>query len=114
MISDFYNTIEEGLKEKLGTVLFQMPPRFDYTEERLEKIINSLDTSFDNVVEFRHNSWWNATVYNELAKNKISFCGMSHPDLPADIIQNTLVLYYRMHGVPNLCQSPYKVSAKKK
>jgi len=73
LISDFYNTIEEGLKEKLGKVLFQMPPRFDYTEERLEKIINSLDTSFDKVVEFRHNSWWNATVYNELAKNKISF-----------------------------------------
>ena len=71
LISDFYSTIEEGLKEKLGTVLFQMPPRFDYTEERLEKIINSLDTSFNNVVEFRHVSWWNVVVYKELANNKI-------------------------------------------
>ena len=39
---------------------------------------------------------------------------MSHPDLPRDIIQNTAVLYYRMHGVPNLYQSPYKISALKK
>ncbi|MDB5222036.1 MAG: hypothetical protein JWN83_703 [Chitinophagaceae bacterium] len=114
LISDFYNTIEEGLKEKLGCVLFQMPPRFNYTDERLEKIINSLDTSFNNVLEFRHVSWWNAEVYKELAKNKISFCGMSHPDLPCDIIQNTSVLYYRMHGVPNLYQSPYKLSTLKK
>ena len=114
LISDFYSTIEEGLKEKLGSVLFQMPPRFDYTEERLEKIINSLHTGFNNVVEFRHESWWNAEVYKELSKNKISFCGMSHPDLPGDIIQNTPVLYYRMHGVPNLYQSPYKISTLKK
>ena len=114
LISDFYNTIEEGLKEKLGTVLFQMPPRYDYTEERLERIISSLDKSFNNVLEFRHVSWWNAEVYKELSKKKISFCGMSHPLLPDDIIQNTSVLYYRMHGVPNLYQSPYKIADLKK
>lgn len=114
LISDFYNTVQQGLKEKLGTVLFQMPPRFNYTQERLEKIINSLDPSFNNVTEFRHESWWNADVYKALAKNKISFCGMSHPDLPKDIIQNTSILYYRMHGVPNLYQSPYKISTLKK
>ena len=39
---------------------------------------------------------------------------MSHPDLPADIIQNTFVLYYRMHGVPYLYQSTYKILTLKK
>lgn len=114
MLSDFYSTIEEGLKDKLGTVLFQMPPRYDYKEEKLEKIISALDTSFNNVLEFRHESWWNAEVYKELSKNKISFCGMSHPLLPDEIIQNTSVLYYRMHGVPDLYQSPYNISSLKK
>ena len=114
LISDFYNTIEEGLKEKLGTVLFQMPPQYNYTEERLERIISSLDKSFNNVLEFRHVSWWNAEVYKELSKKKISFCGMSHPLLPDDIITNSSVLYYRMHGVPNLYQSPYKIADLKK
>ncbi|MDB5199958.1 MAG: hypothetical protein JWO92_1921 [Chitinophagaceae bacterium] len=28
-----------------------MPPRFNYTDERLEKIINSLDPSFNNLLE---------------------------------------------------------------
>lgn len=109
LIEDFYKTIREGLKEKLGCVLFQMPPRFDYKAGRLQKIINSLDTSFNNVLEFRHASWWSEEVYKELSKNNISFCGMSHPELPDKIIQNTSVLYYRMHGVPELYKSLYSL-----
>ncbi len=40
MISDFYETINNGLKEKLGSVLFQMPPRFSYDQGKgLERIL---------------------------------------------------------------------------
>jgi uncharacterized protein YecE (DUF72 family) len=109
LISDFYNTVSEGLKDKLGCVLFQLPPRYSYTDERLQLIISSVDTAFNNVIEFRHESWWNAGVYNELAKNKITFCGMSHPLLPDEIVTNTPVLYHRMHGVPHLYRSPYSL-----
>jgi uncharacterized protein YecE (DUF72 family) len=104
---DFYQTVEEGLKEKTGCVLFQFPPKYAYTEERLEKIIKSLDPKFPNVVEFRHESWWKNDVYKELGKNKITFSGMSHPLLPETVVTNTSLFYYRMHGVPNLYQSPY-------
>jgi len=114
LIDDFYGTVSEGLKDKLGCVLFQLPPLSSYNPERLQKIIATLDNSFNNVLEFRHESWWNAEVYNELAKHKITFCGMSHPLLPANVIQTTSVLYYRMHGVPELYKSPYKKSALKK
>jgi uncharacterized protein YecE (DUF72 family) len=108
MLSDFYNTTREGLGDKLGCVLFQLSPRSVYTDERLERIITSLDYSFTNVLEFRHPSWWNEDVYKKLAKNKISFCGMSHPDLPADVIQKTKNLYYRFHGVPEVYKSKYE------
>ncbi len=81
---------------------YKSPPRSSYTHERLQNIIASLDTSFNNVLEFRHETWWNAEVYNELAKRKITFCGMSHPLLFNEIIKNTSILYYRMHGVPDL------------
>ncbi len=107
LLSDFYQTIDEGLKEKTGCVLFQFPPRFEYTSERLDKIISSLNNVYPNVVEFRHESWWNDTVYNSLKKNKISFSGMSHPLLPQTIISNTKLFYYRMHGVPQLYKSLY-------
>lgn len=111
MIADFYGTIREGLKEKLGCTLFQLPPRIKFTEERMHKIIESLDTSFTNVLEFRNISWWNGEVYSELSKNNITFCGMSHPQLPEDVIQNTATVYYRFHGVPDLYRSPYDLPA---
>lgn len=111
LVSDFYSTVADGLKDKLGCILFQLPPRFDYKEERLERILSAVDRSFKNVIEFRHESWWNPDVYNQLAKNKITFCGMSHPHLPDEIITNTSVLYHRMHGVPELYKSPYPIDA---
>jgi uncharacterized protein YecE (DUF72 family) len=109
MLSDFYSTIREGLKEKLGCVLFQLPPNMIYTGERLTKIVNSLDNSFLNVIEFRHPSWWTDDVYRELSRYNISFCGMSHPTLPRDIISNTSLLYYRMHGEGQLYASEYSL-----
>jgi uncharacterized protein YecE (DUF72 family) len=107
MIADFYETINNGLQEKLGPVLFQMPPRFSYDEERLERILKNLDPSFNNVAEFRHVTWWSEDVYKALAEHNITFCGMSHPTLPDEVIENTSSVYYRFHGVPNLYRSPY-------
>jgi uncharacterized protein YecE (DUF72 family) len=109
LLADFYGVIEEGLKEKLGCVLFQLPPRIGYKEERLSRIVYSLYPGFKNVLEFRHESWWNEEVYKTLKKHKVTFCGQSHPDLPRDIIQNNKVLYYRFHGVPDLYRSPYSI-----
>jgi uncharacterized protein YecE (DUF72 family) len=105
-VNELYEVITNGLQEKLGPVLFQMPPNFVYSEERLDKILRSLDPSFTNVVEMRHESWWKPDVYAELTKRNISFCGMSHPTLPADVIQNTPTLYYRLHVTSNYMLQP--------
>ena len=114
LLQDFYNTVGEGLKEKAACILFQFPPSYIYTEERLENIINSLNFKFANIVEFRHASWWNEKVYEKLRQSKISFSGMSHPLLPDKVIANTSVLYYRMHGVPDLYRSSYSSISLKK
>lgn len=107
LLKDFYDVIKNGLKEKLGAVLFQLPPSYRYTEEHLETVINSMDKSFLNVIEFRHKSWWNKTVYKKLTAGKITFCSVSFPGLPEDIIINTATPYYRFHGVPKLYYSMY-------
>jgi len=108
-ITSFYDTINNGLQEKLGPVLFQLPPGYSYEEERLQKIVSSLNPSFKNVLEFRHVSWWRDDVYKILADHQITFCGMSHPLLPDDVIQNTDTIYYRFHGVPTLYRSRYSI-----
>ena len=107
-LSDFYGTIKEGLREKLGCVLFQFPSRLAYSPELLDRIIGQLDPSFMNALEFRDASWWMPEVYAALAANKITFCGHSHPVLPDDVVCNNSVVYYRFHGVPKLYYSQYK------
>jgi uncharacterized protein YecE (DUF72 family) len=107
LLKDFYTTTRQGLKDKLGAVLFQLPPQTAFSSEILKQIIDSLDLSFENVLEFRHGSWWREDVMKELAKSGISFCGMSYPKLPADIVVNTDIVYYRFHGIPELYRSEY-------
>ncbi|RCH56107.1 DUF72 domain-containing protein [Mucilaginibacter hurinus] len=114
MLDSFYDTINNGLQAKLGPVLFQMPPRFHYTTDKLERIINNLNPAFNNVLELRHQSWWNPEVYKTLGKHNIAFCGQSHPELPDEVVQNTPVIYYRFHGVPLLYKSPYTTADLKK
>ncbi len=107
LLKDFYSVTADGLGNKLGCILFQLPPQFHYSEERLQLIISSLDKTFCNVVEFRHNSWWKQAIYDELGKHNIIFCGSSHPKLKDDLLINTKIAYYRFHGVPVLFKSEY-------
>ena len=110
LLNEFYTVINNGLKEKLGAILFQLPPGFKYSDEHMEIILKSLNKTFTNVIEFRNESWWNESIYAELSKHKITFCGVSYPGLPDDIILNTATPYYRFHGVPKLYYSMYKNS----
>jgi uncharacterized protein YecE (DUF72 family) len=107
IVDDFYGVISDGLKEKLGPVLFQLPGKISFTEERLQKMVTSLKKGFTNVIEFRHESWWNAHVYDTLAAHSIVFCSPSFPRLPDMVIRNTDIVYYRFHGVPQLYKSEY-------
>ncbi|MEO5942854.1 MAG: DUF72 domain-containing protein [Ferruginibacter sp.] len=107
IISDFYKVVKNGLQDKLGAVLFQCPPSFSYTQQSLKLVMACMDTSFLNVIEFRHKSWWDKAVYKKLGEKNITFCSVSYPGLPKDVIINTASPYYRFHGVPKLYYSMY-------
>lgn len=106
-LNEFYDTVSKGLKEKLGCVLFQLHPAIEYTEENLERIITSVNTDFINAIEFRHKSWWTGSVYNTLKEYGVTFCSISCPGLPDEVIKTAPDMYYRFHGVPNLYLSSY-------
>lgn len=98
LVKDFYKAAEQ-LKEKLGCILFQLPPNVHYKEKKLKEIISQLNPKYKNVLEFRHESWWNPKVYKELKKNKIIFCTVSAEGLPSDIIKTADDIYIRFHGL---------------
>jgi len=107
MLSDFYGTVKEGLADKAGPILFQLPASAVYSDERLDRIVTCMDAFFRNVVEFRHKSWWKRKVFSTLAKKNIIFCGSSFPGLPEEPVVNDPLVYYRFHGKPVLYKSSY-------
>jgi uncharacterized protein YecE (DUF72 family) len=107
LLQDFYTSISKGLQDKLGCVLFQLPPQLVYTPEMLDLIMSSVDASFKNVFEFRHLSWWNENVFTQFKKRKLIFCSISFPKLPDEVKATASNIYYRFHGVPVLYKSTY-------
>nr|WP_294779584.1 DUF72 domain-containing protein [uncultured Flavobacterium sp.] len=124
LLHDFYEVCKDGMKDKLGAILFQFPPSYTFSREKLDTIIGILNYDFQNVIEFRHESWWNTEVFTSFKENNITFCSVSHPDLPQTIFSDFPLLYIRFHGVPKMFHSSYstakleevvnKISPKKK
>ncbi|KQB37091.1 DUF72 domain-containing protein [Flavobacterium aquidurense] len=107
LINQFYKICETGLKEKLGCILFQFPPSYHFSLERLHQIIGSLDLKFKNVIEFRHISWWNEEVWTAFKDNNIIFCSVSHPQLPNTIFKDFPLIFIRLHGSSKMFYSSY-------
>lgn len=107
LIKDFYSICSSALKEKLGPFLFQFPPGYHYSRENLLFIISQLDLKYENVIEFRHQSWWIPEVWKELAQNNITFCSVSHPQLPETIFTTFPIIYIRLHGLARMFYSSY-------
>ena len=62
LVRDF-GFIADLLGPRMGCFLFQLPPSYHYSPDRLRTILDQLDPARRNVVEFRHKSWWNDEVY---------------------------------------------------
>ncbi len=89
LVKDF-GYIADLLGPRMGCFLFQLPPSYHYTPERLYNITTQLDPSRRNVVEFCHRSWWNEDVYEAFRKSGIIFCSCSGPKLPDELIKQPM------------------------
>jgi len=98
LVDDFYKAART-LDDKLGCILWQLPPWYYYNDLNLSNILNSLNTEYSNAVEFRHRSWYNQDVYTAFKDNDIIFCGSDGLRMP-DYFQPACndTVYLRMHG----------------
>lgn len=106
LVLDF-GYIADLLGPRFGCFLFQLPPSFTYTPARLKAIVSQLDPNRRNVVEFRHKSWWNESVYRAFRKHGIIFCSCSGPRLPDELIKTADDVYVRFHGTSQWYRHDY-------
>lgn len=109
LVRDF-GYIADLLGNRMGCFLFQLPPSFHFTRPRLRRIINQLDPTRRNVVEFRHRSWWNEEVFDAFRKSGTIFCSCSGPRLPGDLVKTADEIYLRFHGTTRWYRHDYSAS----
>lgn len=106
---DSINTFVERISilgDKLGPILFQLPPHWRFNGERLAAFLNTLSTEFRYTFEFRDPDWLNSETYDLLSEHQVAFCiyelngFLSPKKVTADFV------YIRLHG-PN---GPYQGS----
>lgn len=90
--------IADLLGERMGCLLFQLPPSYHYSAARLKTVLGNLEPGRRNVVEFRHASWWNEKVFAEFKKSGAIFCSCSAPRLPEQLVKTADDVYIRFHG----------------
>ncbi len=85
------------LGDKLGAVLFQLPPSLKYDINRFENFVSKLNKKLKYAIEFRNKSWYNDTTYQILKNNNIAL--VWHDFNQEFVFEKTANFeYVRFHG----------------
>lgn len=91
-------TAVRHLQDRLGPILYQLPPSLGLNLERLEQFLAVLPRDVVSVFEFRNRSWYIPQTYELLDRYGASFC--TH-DMPGSVSERVAVgraAYVRFHG----------------
>jgi uncharacterized protein YecE (DUF72 family) len=92
----FFATIEPlASAEKLGPVLFQLPPNMKADLVVLEEFLATVPRSVQSAFEFRHDSWLNDDVFNLLKANNRALCIAETEDRVTPDVVTADFAYYR-------------------
>jgi uncharacterized protein YecE (DUF72 family) len=90
--------VAERLDEKLGPILFQLPPRWKVNLERLDEFLRSMPSEHQYALEVRDETWLIPEVYDVLRRYNVAFCIHDFADMkvPKEITAD--FTYIRFHG----------------
>lgn len=87
-----------ALSGKLGCILIQLPPRFDYRPRELEDFFKVLPSHVRFAVEFREQSWMRDETWSLLEKYRVAYTIVDEPLLPSEAHLTSNIAYFRWHG----------------
>ena len=105
-VPPFLQTVDR-LGDRLGPVLFQLPPRWNADPARLEAFLDSLDRRRRYVFEFRDPSWFDRPVRRLLEKYDAAFCIYDLGGQVSPKYVTTDFVYVRLHGPATAYQGSY-------
>ena len=86
------------LEDRLGPVLFQLPPRWHFNPSRLEAFLDGLPDGYRFVLEFRDPEWYDRRALDMLADHGAALClhDMQGSTAPREVTAD--FVYVRLHG----------------
>ena len=85
------------LGDRLGPLLFQLPPNLRKDVERLKGFIGYLPRDRRFVFEFRHDSWFDEDVFAVLRERDIAMCIGEQDDFKCPVVCTASWGYLRLH-----------------
>jgi len=101
----------ELLGEKLGPLLYQLPPGMHRDDTTLESFLAILPKGLRHVFEFRHESWLDDDVFETLRRHNVGLCVFDMPKLTCPLAATADFAYVRFHGSDALYSSNYSDEA---
>lgn len=92
----YFHDVTSGLGEKLGPVLFQLPPTFKKDTFVLADFVNGLPTGARAAFEFRHESWFADDVWEIFKSRNVALCLNETADFAAPKISTADFGYLRL------------------
>jgi uncharacterized protein YecE (DUF72 family) len=86
------------LEDRLGPILYQLPPSLGLNLERLEQFLAVLPKDVNSVFEFRDKSWYVPETYELLERHGASFCAHDMRGSASERIAVGPIAYVRFHG----------------
>ncbi|MBI2329337.1 MAG: DUF72 domain-containing protein [Chloroflexi bacterium] len=86
------------LGEKLGPLLYQLPPNMPRNDDVLESFLSILPGGIKHVFEFRHQSWLEDRVFEILHQHNVGFCVFDMPSVNCPLLATADFAYIRFHG----------------
>jgi uncharacterized protein YecE (DUF72 family) len=97
----------EALGEKLGPILFQLPPKWRINVDRLREFLEALPNYHRYTFEFREPSWLEPQVYDLLREHNAAFCIYELAGFHSPIEVTADWSYVRLHGPGEKYQGSY-------
>ena len=92
----YFHDVISALGDKLGPVLFQLPPNFKKDTLLLADFVNSFPTGMRAAFEFRHQTWFEDEVFNALRARNVALCIADTEDLTTPQIATADYGYLRL------------------
>ena len=85
------------LGNRLGPILFQLPPNLKKDFDRLRVFLDTLPLDRRMTIEFRHESWFDDDVFDVLRARDIALCVTEQPEFASPVVSTASWGYARLH-----------------